>query len=97
MTGPVVKDERTLVVENASYRVAYQIVTFGLLLDVAVRAFALKQSNWDLFVLVILGGFISTVYQGVNRVLSRRWAMMTALTMAAAAVTGAIVALLRGR
>ncbi len=97
MTGPVMRDERTLVVENASFRLAYQVVTFGLLLDVAFRAFALKQTNWDLFVLVILGGFITAIYQGVNKVLSRRWAMTVVLTMAAAAAVAVVIVLLRAR
>ena len=97
MTGPVVRDERTLVVENASYRLAYQVVTFGLLLDVAFRAFALKQSNWDLFALVILGGLVTTVYQGANKVLTRRWAMTAVLIMAAAATVAAAIVLLRAR
>jgi len=94
MSGPVARDERTLVVENAGYRLAYQVTAFALLIDVAYRAYALKQSSWDLLLLVVAGGLVTTIYQGVNRVLSRRWAIVTVLTMLAAAAVGAMIVLL---
>ena len=46
--------------------------------------------------LVIAGGVVASLYQGRQRVLSRRWAMMTAASMAIAAV-GPIALLLSGR
>ena len=34
------RDERTVAVENAGYRLAYLVLTFGMLAAVAYRAFA---------------------------------------------------------
>lgn len=74
------RDERTVVVENASYRIAYLVMSFGLLTSVAYRSFVLQQSSWDLLAIVILGGAIATLYQGTNKALSRRWIMATVAT-----------------
>ncbi|HCC78025.1 MAG: hypothetical protein A2X25_00325 [Chloroflexi bacterium GWB2_49_20] len=75
------RDERTTVVENASYRIAYLVMSFGLLGSVAYRSFVLQQSSWDLLALVILGGVTATIYQGTNKVLSRHWIMTTGVTL----------------
>ncbi len=75
------RDERTTVVENVSYRIAYLVISFGLLASVAYRSFVLQQSSWDLLALVILGGAIATMYQGISKVLSRRWLMATVATL----------------
>jgi 1,4-dihydroxy-2-naphthoate octaprenyltransferase len=69
----VTRDERTAAVENTSYRIAYLVMSFGLLVCIAYRGFVLQQSSWDLLALVILGGVTATIYQGTNKVLSRRW------------------------
>ena len=77
----VSRDERTTAVENASYHVAYLVMSFGLLASVAYRGFFLQQSNWDLLALVILGGATATLYQGTNKALSGRWMMATIATL----------------
>ena len=89
------RDERTEAVENASYRWAYLFVSFGLLLLVAYRSFAREEAPWDLLALVILGGLISSAYQGLHKVLNKRWALVTAATMLIAAILAAVIALLR--
>ena len=81
----VERDERTLAVENAGYRWAYLVVSYGLLVVVAYRSFALQESPWDLLGLVIVGGAVGTVYQGYHRVLSRGWASAVLLAVAVAA------------
>lgn len=73
----VSRDGRSTVVENASYRIAYLVMSFGLLAITAYRGFILYQSSWDLLTLLILGGVTATLYQGINKVLSRRWIMVT--------------------
>ena len=85
----VSRDERTTVVENASYRVAYLVMSFGLLASVAYRGFVLRQSSWDLLALVILGGATATMYQGTSKVLSRRWIMATVVTLVIAGLLAA--------
>jgi len=88
-TQPIMRDERTVAIENASYRWAYLIISFGLLVSTGYRAFVRHESSWDLLALVILGGAVTTFYQGGRRVLSRRWAVASA----AAALLALVVAI----
>lgn len=62
-TATVDRDERTLAVENASYRWAYLFLSFGLLAIVAFRSFALHQSSWDLLAIVVLSGVVATAFR----------------------------------
>ncbi len=91
----VLRDERTLVVENAGYRRAYFLLAFGLLVIVAVRSFVWRESNWDLLALVVLSGFVTTIYQGAHRILSWRWALVALAAAAAAAIIAAAIVFLR--
>ncbi|MCB8946261.1 MAG: hypothetical protein H6658_21150 [Ardenticatenaceae bacterium] len=86
----VIRDERTIAVENSSYRLAYTVMSFGLLLIVAYRGFVWQEANWDLMALVILGGGIATLYQGSHKVLSPRWSVSVVLTMVMAAIVAVI-------
>jgi len=90
----VARDERTAVVENASYRIAYLVMSFGLLASVAYRGFVLQQSSWDLLALVILGGATATMYQGTNKVISRRWIITTVATIVIAGLIAAAFVIL---
>ena len=94
-SSDVHRDERTLLVENASYRWAFHVFSFGLLLDVAYRSFVLNESAWDLFALIVLGGALASAYQWTHKVLTRRTAVTMAAAMAIAAVVAAVVAWLR--
>lgn len=97
MSGtPVDRDERTLAVEDASYRWAYHVMTYGALLIVIYRGVALHQSAWDVFALVLVGGAVPVAYQWSHRVLTRRWAKTTVLTLVAAALVAAAIAWIRG-
>lgn len=74
MTEAIVeRDERTVAVENASYRLAYVVLTYGLLAIVAVRAVAWRETNWDLMALVVFGGGAAAAYQGAHKVFAGRW------------------------
>jgi hypothetical protein len=84
------RDERTLAVGNAGYRLAYVVLTFGLLAAVAYRAFAFGQASWDLLALVIGGGAISLGYQASHRALSPRVLRAAAIS----AIIGAVVAVI---
>ena len=86
----VMRDERTVAAENASYRWAYLVLSFGLLASTAYRGFVRHEASWDLLALVILGGIVAAGYQGRQQVLSRRWALVSVAT----AVIAAIVAIL---
>jgi len=93
---PILSDERTVAVENASYRLGYIVMTFGLLLIVVFRGFFYQESNWDLMALVILGSLVTTVYQAVNRTLPRQWFYLgIIMAVIAAAVASAVAFFLR--
>ena len=82
------RDERTVAVENASYRWAYLLLTFGMLASVAYRSFALHQTSWDLLGLVVASGFVVTVLQGREHVLTRRSALVATTAIIAALIVG---------
>lgn len=91
----VIRDERTVTVENSSYRWAYLLLSFGLLAIVAYRGFVWRESSWDLLALVVLSGFVTTLYQGAHKVLSRRWVLVAITTGLVAAVIAVAIAFLR--
>ena len=93
-TPTVDRDERTVAVENASYRWAYMFVTYGLLVLVIYRSSVHDESPWDLMALVILGGFLSAAYQWFHQALAARW-VPVCLTIVAAGVLAALIAWLR--
>lgn len=92
---PIMRDERTVATENASYRWAYLVMSFGLLVSTAYRSFVRNESAWDLLALVILGGAVATFYQGGRRTLSQRWAVASAAAMLLALVLGVVLVLIR--
>ena len=96
MTGHnVIRDERTLSVENASYRWGYLFLAFGILLIVAYRGLVKQEASWDLLALVIISGVVTSIYQGRYRVLSGRWAAVLLGVLIIAALLGAGIVFLR--
>jgi hypothetical protein len=89
---PIIRDERTITIENASYRWGYMVVTYGLLVIIILRAFLFNQTNWDLFALLFVSGLVTTVYQGVHQMFTRRWIYLFAATMVIAALVAALIA-----
>lgn len=89
--APTFRDERTDAVENASFRWAYLVLSFGLLASTAWRSFLRGESAWDLLALVVLGGIVAGVYQGHERVLSRRWMMLAVVAMGVAALAASLL------
>ena len=92
MTPSVNRDERTVAVENASYRWAYTFVSFALLIDVVYRGMFRHEAAWDLLALVIVGGGVCTIHQARQKIWTRRWARDAALVALFGAVIAAIVA-----
>ena len=86
---PIVRDERYYAVENASYRIGYMIIIYGLLLLIVARSIVFHESNWDLMALVVISSFAATIYQIVHKTISisRKWIYFTiAITLLAAVV-----------
>ena len=67
----VERDERTVAVENTSYRWGYIFLTFALLIDVVYRGMVRHENAWDLLTLVIVGGAVCTVYQARQKTLGK--------------------------
>ena len=91
----IFRDERTIAVENSSYRWSYLLLSFGLLALVAYRSFFWRESSWDLMTLVVLGGLVTTLYQWSHNVLSRRWVFVAIITGLLAAVVAALIVFVR--
>jgi len=94
-TQSIARDERTVATENASYRWAYLVLSFGLLLSVAYRSFVLGEAAWDLLALVVAGGAVAALYQGHYRVLSRPWLVASVGGALLAALLAAALVLIR--
>lgn len=95
-TAPTVdRDERTVAVENASYRWAYLFLSFGLLALVAYRGLVHNENTWDLMALVVLGGVLSAAYQRFHNVLTAQWAATCLLTIVLAGALAALTVGLR--
>jgi uncharacterized membrane protein len=85
----ILRDERYYSVENASYRIGYIILAFGLLVVIIIRSIAFQESSWDLFALLIISGFAATLYQAAHKIISFSWKWLyffLGITLLAAAV-----------
>jgi len=89
----VERDERTVAVENASYRWAYNLLTYALLVDVMYRSLVRHEAPWDLMALVIVGGAVCSVYQARQKILAHGWVMKVVLVACMAGVIAAILAM----
>ena len=85
------RDERTTMVENAGYRLAYLVLSFGVLAAVAIRSFAQRQSSWDLLGLVIVSGGVHAGYQVMHKVVGRRWVLASVITLVVAVIVALIM------
>lgn len=88
----VPRDEREAGVDLAADRLALIVVSYGLLLVVAYRAFVLREEAWDLMALLIVSGVVGFGYRVRAGVANGRLAMI----MVGAAALAAIAALALG-
>jgi hypothetical protein len=86
------RDERTVAVENASYRWAYLFMSYALLVIVMYRGLVRHEAAWDLLALVVIGGGLPLIYQALGRVLSKRAAIQMLLAGAVAVIVASLVA-----
>ena len=93
MTTLVPRDERETRIDLAADRIAYLVVSYGLLLVVAYRSFVNGDAAWDLIGLVILGGIVGLGYRARQGVASGRWTLMLLVTLGSAAIVAALVTL----
>lgn len=71
VTAEVERDERTVSIENASYRLGFFILYIGVLWDACYRAYFRHEAPFDLLALAIGSAAISTVYQVRRKALTR--------------------------
>jgi hypothetical protein len=91
------RDERTLAVENASYRLGYNVVGWGLLASVMYRVVFLGEPPaWDLVTLVLAATITTFGYQALHHVLSRR-VLLVAVVSAVVIAAGTLLLVLMGR
>jgi hypothetical protein len=88
-----VRDEREVSVDRAADRLAYVVLSFGLLAVVAYRSFVEGVASWELLGLILLGGAVSTAYRLWQGVLTRQAVLVLALAALIALVVGAVVVL----
>jgi hypothetical protein len=88
-----VRDEREVSVDRAADRLAYVVLSFGLLAVVAYRSFVEGVASWELLGLILLGGAVSTAYRLWQGVLTRQAVLVLALTALVALVVGMFVVL----
>jgi hypothetical protein len=53
------RDERETSVDQAADRLAYLVLSFGLLAIAAYRSFVAREGSWDLIGLVVIGGTVA--------------------------------------
>jgi hypothetical protein len=85
------RDEREVGVDRAADRLAYVVLSFGLLAVVAYRSFVDGVASWELLGLVLLGGVVSTAYRLWQGVLTRQAVSVLAVTALVAFVVGLVV------
>jgi hypothetical protein len=88
----VERDERTVAVEKASYRWAYLLLTYALLVDVMYRGLFRDEAAWDLMALVVGGGVFCSVYLARQKVLAHGWVMKAVVGAGVAGIIAAVVA-----
>ncbi|MHB8126443.1 MAG: hypothetical protein ACYDEJ_12550 [Desulfitobacteriaceae bacterium] len=89
----VLRDERTITVENISYSLGYKFIGFALLFDVAYRAFKKGETSWDLFAILILSGALTTAYQFRNKIINKSMAKGFILAVTVASIVALLVVL----
>lgn len=74
MSALVDEDERSVAIENESYRWGFAIMTLGLLFDLSVRDWLWPNpSYWDLLALLMVTNIFCIVYQAHHRILREHW------------------------
>jgi len=92
MTSLVPRDGREARIDFAADRLAYLVLSYGLLLSVAYRSFVNGDAAWDLIALVVLGGIVGVTYRARHGAMSGRWTLvLVATTVVAFVVAGLLV------
>lgn len=96
MTTLRTRDQPETSVDATGDRLAYLVLSFGLLAIVAYRSFVREEASWDLLGLVVLGGIVGGGYRLSRGVITRQAALLVGLTMVVALVVAILVVLVLG-
>ena len=96
-TRSVVRDERTMAVENASCKWAWHFLVWPLIIDAMYRQHALNEEVGDLVALVCVSSAIAIVYQYRHKAVVSYWpwkwrktAIVFAVSFVVAVLVGSI-------
>lgn len=85
------RDDREMSADANGDRLAYLVLSFGILAIVAYRSFVRDEASWDLLGLVVLGGLVGGGYRLSQGAITRQAAVLIGLTMVVAFVVGIVV------
>jgi hypothetical protein len=95
MIGLAGRDERERSIDHAADRLAYLVLSFGLLVDVAWRSVVRGEPAWDLLALVVVGGVVGTAYRSLQGAAGRRWLGVAGASAAVGLVVAIVLAATR--
>jgi hypothetical protein len=90
----VKRDERSVAVENASFRGGFTFLLFALLVDVMYRGLFRHEAAWDLLGLVFVSSGLSAIYQARQKIWGRGWLWTMTLIGFVSAIVAAAVAVI---
>ena len=93
MWNPFPRDEREAAVDRAGDRLAYLVLSYGLLLIVAWRSFGDGAAPFELLALVVVGGVVGAAYRVWHRAFTRESAIVVGMTVLVALIVAALVSL----
>ena len=85
------RDERDARIDLAADRLAYLVVSYGLLLAVAYRSFVHDDAAWDLLGLLVLSGIVGVVYRIRRGAVAGRWTLMLMATVGIAIIVSGLI------
>jgi hypothetical protein len=88
------RDEREAAIDRAGDRLAYLVISYGLLLVVAWRSFVDGRPAFELLALVVLSGAVGAAYRARHRAFTRDSAIVLGVTVLGALVVAALIAVL---
>lgn len=88
------RDEREVAIDRAGDRLAYLVISYGLLLVVAWRSFVDGAATFELLALVVLSGAVGAAYRARHRAFTRDSAIVLGVTVLGALVVAAMIAIL---
>ena len=89
------RDEREDRIDGSADRLAYLVVSYGLLALVAYRGFVDHVTSWDLLGLVVIGGCVGLGFRLRQSAMSRRGIASLAVTVLVAIVVAGTLAIIR--